>query len=143
MGTGKNDTIYHKAIIINGNVMNDVVISTDQGWFDPPGATYNYDNLFDEYKNPFKRIAFVFQLFNLYPYDPLEIGGYSFVMARSENNIVTSKFNFIIQPIIAANYYEKDYIYNANGLPISASFTKHLFQEDRSYYGKELYFYTK
>ena len=41
------------------------------------------------------------------------------------------------------NYYSKSYIYNSNGLPVYASYTKQLAQQGQFYAGKELYFYTK
>jgi hypothetical protein len=64
-------------------------------------------------------------------------------MALSKNNIVESKFNRIVYQFSDDNYYSKSYIYNSNGLPVYASYTKQLAQQGQFYAGKELYFYTK
>jgi len=141
IGTAQNDTVHHKMIVINGNVVKDIEVSTNMGWFPYPGETYTYDNLFDGHKNPFKRIAFVFKLFNLYPYDPLENGSFVHIMAESKNNIIESKFNSLVYQLSDDNYYAKSYIYNANGLPAVVSYIKQLSQQNQFYAGRELYFY--
>ena len=139
-----NNTSYHKVITVNGNILQDI---TSYSYYTLTGlqGIYTYNNLFDDHANPFNRISFVFQLLSFYtlPYDPGEDGSFTKIMALSKNNIVESKFNRIVYQFSDDNYYSKSYIYNSNGLPVYASYTKQLAQQGQFYAGKELYFYTK
>lgn len=138
-----NDTIYHKEVLNNGNVLSDERRYNDLNFLLFQG-TYTYENLFDNFPNPFKRVAFIFQLLDyFYAEDPGEAGGFNYIMAKSKNNILRSKFNNRVYTFDYENDYAKTYIYNKNNLPISASYTKQLSQQNQYYAGKELYYYTK
>lgn len=147
-GIYDNDTVYHQTINNNGNVLHDVRTYSESQFFSfKIEGVYTYENLFDNHINPFKKISFVFQLFDFLPYflpyDPYEDGSFMYVMAKSKNNIIDSKFNRMINSVNDYNYYKKSYIYNDNGLPVSAAYTKQLAQNNQFYAGKELYFYTR
>jgi len=140
--TYSNDTIHHKAIISNGNVINDVR-TYSYNYISGLEGVYTYANAFDEKTNPFKRISFIFQFVDIQPYVPQEDGSFTYIMAKSTNNIINSQFNRSVYQFTYNNYYNKSYKYNTNGLPVSATYTEQLEQQGQYYAGKELYFYTK
>lgn len=138
----EKDTVYHQEVLNNSNVVTDVR-TNGQNMLSFFVGTYKYENQFDNHLNPFKRISFIFQLTDPYPFDPSEVGNFNFIMAKSKNNIIGSKFNRTVSNFNDENYFTKSYIYNKNNLPLSARYTKQLSQANQYYAGKELYYYTK
>ncbi len=148
-GVCGNDTIYHTALLSNGNVVKDqntYPVSPFNLCFYTPHieGMYIYENSFDTHPNPFKKINFIFQLWTASPFVPGEDGTFLYTMARCNNNIIESKCNVSLPPFYSQNnLYSKKYIYNSNGFPSSASFTKNLDLQNQLKAGRELYFYTK
>ncbi len=143
-----SDTTFQVATIFSDdNIVHDVHEFHDQYFaqsFYREGV-FTYDLLFDTYINPFKKLNFFFKADRFFFWEGFEDYRRGYLLTSAQNNITHYTFNR--SNVDGSNpdndFFDANYAYNVNNLPVSSHYTISQYGEHRTYYGKELYFYTR